>query len=696
MVGERCVVTGTCEGATYEPGEPLPPISQPPPAGSIWWAWTAPWTGLAQLTLVPPTNAMALQVAVHTGATLADLQRIPLSGGTWAADFRADAGTTYQFAVTGTGGLELRLSLLALAPNDRFEDCIPLTGTDVTWAASLVVPDTPEPGEPAFHVPGSGTYRGRSVWWTWTAPASGVVELTSWAALEGWVPPVWLGVYRGSRVDQLEIIEQGVYRVWFYAEAGEIYALASGNPEVLEEVSLTLQFAPASRTANDDFADRFPLEGTRLSVDGSTVGATIEPDEPYPGFPPGPGRSVWWTWTAPGNGGLCLTPHQPGVEQLLVYTGASLPDLRFVSPGEGNWGSGWMLVSAGQNYQIRVTRAPPSPYVSYGPHGPVGFDLDFLAASPNDNFADRLLLSDIPVATEGTNVFTSREPGEPALGADCGAGIHSYCGTLWWTWTAPREVLATAVCRGDLAVHTGASLATLDPVASGYYTATFLASAGTTYQIAVAGARSRFTLRLVPPPPNDDFANRTVIPSTPAEVEASFTGSTQEPGEPAFLRTWGTNSVWWSWTAPASGRVTVSVPALESVGLLGVYTGSALDALVEVATNAFRGRVAFDATAGTTYAIGASVWGSVEDLLYLSAPCAPARLDTIDLELPSGDGFRLRVTGDCPGECELECSTNLIDWAVLGEGSLDGGPWTYWDKSATNQTARFYRVVQSP
>jgi hypothetical protein len=56
----------------------------------------------------------------------------------------------------------------------------------------------------------------------------------------------------------------------------------------------------------DLFANRGLLTGNLLQVTASNLNATKEPGEPEHGNNPG-GRSVWWSWLAPGVGELVLT-----------------------------------------------------------------------------------------------------------------------------------------------------------------------------------------------------------------------------------------------------------------------------------------------------------------------------------------------------------------------------------------------------
>src|SRR5262245_10690746 len=84
---------------------------------------------------------------------------------------------------------------------------------------------------------------------------------------------------------------------------------------------------------------------------------------------------------------------------------------------------------------------------------------------------------------------------------------------------------------------------------------------------------------------------------------------TAEPGEPNHAGAAAPiQSAWFRWTAPISGQTTVfSIDySFPTAGVaLGVYTGDAVDALTEVASDSFEfgAFVAFDAVAGTTYSI---------------------------------------------------------------------------------------------
>ena len=107
---------------------------------------------------------------------------------------------------------------------------------------------------------------------------------------------------------------------------------------------------------------------------------------------------------------------------------------------------------------------------------------------------------------------------------------------------------------------------------------------------------------------NDDFASRRRISGASGRAGASNVGAGKERGEPRHAGNSGGRSVWWTWTAPATGTVTFDTLGSTFDTLLAVYTGTSLSRLREVGSNddANNGRqsvVRFAARQGQTYQI---------------------------------------------------------------------------------------------
>jgi len=247
----------------------------------------------------------------------------------------------------------------------------------------------------------------------------------------------------------------------------------------------------------------------------------------------------------------------------------------------------------------------------------------------NDDFADAEPIDpELPAFTAGSNEGATKEPGEPNHAGDPGGA------SVWFKWTPTESgpvtlsTCATGALDPVLGVYTGTSVGGLtevgsaaggapQPCAEGDSGVRFAAVAGTTYRIAVDGAggsEGSFGLKLVSRaagPANDDFAKATLLGSESNYRFDSNADGSKQPGEPDHGGDSGGSSVWYAWTAPrtASTSIWVCGETLENP-LLGVYTGSAVNALTPVEalpTNSpgcAEGReIRFAAVAGTTYRI---------------------------------------------------------------------------------------------
>ena len=111
-------------------------------------------------------------------------------------------------------------------------------------------------------------------------------------------------------------------------------------------------------------------------------------------------------------------------------------------------------------------------------------------------------------------------------------------------------------------------------------------------------------------PANDLFVNAITLIGPTVTATGSNVGATKQFGQEPFLvgGDFGGASVWWNWTAAASGQTTIDTEGSSFDTQLGVFTGAAQNQLTLVADNGnYNGntwsRVDFNAVAGTTYRI---------------------------------------------------------------------------------------------
>ncbi len=119
------------------------------------------------------------------------------------------------------------------------------------------------------------------------------------------------------------------------------------------------------------------------------------------------------------------------------------------------------------------------------------------------------------------------------------------------------------------------------------------------------------------PPANDSFTTRQSLGSASlGYTEGDNTDATHEAGETTYGDI-ASSSVWYEWTAPATGWVNVSARTLTLDSVLGVFTGTSVNTLTQTGFNddavepepGYYERMStltFRAVAGTTYKISIS------------------------------------------------------------------------------------------
>ena len=251
-----------------------------------------------------------------------------------------------------------------------------------------------------------------------------------------------------------------------------------------------------------------------------------------------------------------------------------------------------------------------------------------VAGASNDAFAQAKILGPaIPATATGTTAGATKEAGEPVHGS---GGPFS---SLWFRLDADRTGIVTLSTSGSafdtvLAVYKGSELGKLTKVAAnndagvGIRTSLlqFSMVAGTTYFIAIdgnGGATGAYVLTATGSPLSQAPANDMADFSTNLGNGVSFIrsgsilGATAQSGEPALAGLPATRSVWFTYTAPANGRLVVDTVGSDFNSVLGVYSGTAgvfsslklLAANDDIATGNLQSSVSLPVTSGTTYII---------------------------------------------------------------------------------------------
>lgn len=366
------------------------------------------------------------------------------------------------------------------------------------------------------------TTGGASVWWSWRASSSGTVTIDT----VGSTFDTLLGVYTGTTVSFLTSVAQnddidlngGVYtsRVAFSATAGTTYQIAvdgygadTGN--ITLNISLAVPNAPLSPTN---------LTATPVSS-GQINLAWTDRSSNETGFKIERATSLTGTWTQIATVGANVT----------TYSNTGL--------------------TGGTTYFYRVRSNTAT--ATSGASNEVGAAT--FSAPLNNNFASAIMLSGAQVTASGTNLYATKETGEPNIAGFVGGA------SVWWKWTASASAEVDIDTFGSnfdtlLGVYTGASVAGLtarasnDDAAGGRQSlVTFNAVQGTTYYIAVdgySGAMGSIALHinLKAPQPPVAPGSLTATAVSSAQINLTWTdNSTDETGFKIERKT-GINGLW--------------------------------------------------------------------------------------------------------------------------------------------------------
>src|SRR5437899_3016405 len=234
-----------------------------------------------------------------------------------------------------------------------------------------------------------------------------------------------------------------------------------------------------------------------------------------------------------------------------------------------------------------------------------------LAAPTNDAFASPAVLQLVNrlLSFSGSNFGATFETGESNFLASAFGGK-----SVWYSYTPSEQGLLRALltsptcCQDDIVyslhVARGSSASNLTGVTmpilidnGSLITRTRAVYAdvlpGLDHRIAVdggvwdgifVGGNFNVSVQLFPSPTNDNFQQRYHIPVRSYATPISLLAAGRETGEPSHGG--GAGSLWWDWTAPFTGIVTLrGTQAGNFVPFLAVYQGTALASLSAVSSS---------------------------------------------------------------------------------------------------------------
>jgi hypothetical protein len=209
------------------------------------------------------------------------------------------------------------------------------------------------------------------------------------------------------------------------------------HPRLVLIVLLFALLVPATHAAppaNDNFTNRTIITVIPTNIFGTTVDATVEPDEPTAFHQL---STVWYQWTAPVDGNIRLRAYFTNDGHSLVggiFTGETITNLtQFASVFAPNYPEANFPVLAGATYQFRFAPDQDTPFPRWD--GPFNFTLEYNTPPPNDHFTNRIRLTNDVELISYRYLLATTEPGEPPY--------HAGGRTAWYEWTPTQPGLTT-------------------------------------------------------------------------------------------------------------------------------------------------------------------------------------------------------------------------------------------------------------
>jgi hypothetical protein len=424
----------------------------PAASGAVTLNW-APTASVPAISGFSPASAAVGASVIITGANFTGATNVSFNSASAGFTVNLDtqitatvpAGATVgPITVSGPGGTAASAAVFTPASgmnNDNFANAFVLAGTSGSTNSSNVGA-TKEAGEPDH----AGNAGGKSVWFAWTAPSSGIWTFnTSGSSFD-----TLLAVYTGSTVSALTVIASNddangtvTSQVSFNAAAGTIYRIAvDGYNGASGSIVLNWSSTP-NQPSIASFTPTGGNVGASVTINGQNLGGAI----------------------AVQFNGVNSTS----------FANTSASQVTAVVPVGASTGPLSVLTTNG-------TAQSASDFVVTG------------SAPANDNFSSRIAIVGATRTVTGSNVGATKEAGEPNHAGNAGGA------SVWWTWTAPSSGTYTVSTRGSsfdtlLGVYTGSSVGSLVIVASNddgpnmgtASLVSFFATGGTAYQIAVDG-----------------------------------------------------------------------------------------------------------------------------------------------------------------------------------------------------------------
>jgi subtilisin family serine protease len=653
--------------------------------------------GRATVTWQAPTDSGSSAITVYTVTSNPDNKRCYWSTGALSCKVLGlRSNVTYSFTVAAanasgsSSASDPSNSINIGQTNDFFAAALslaPPSGTEVDSNLSATL----ESSEPALDVLTTGG--GASVWYRYTAVQSGNMSVNTSGSQFDTV----LTAYTGSTISNLTRLtfnddidySAGVTAssISFNATAGITYYLrvtSFGSARGDITLNWTQANGCPATPVGDFFCAAISRTGDNQSTTQSNTGASTENNEPQP-INSSMQASLWFAYTPAANGTLALSVTNSSINSILsVHIGGILGNLTTPSGWSDAMGSNTYSASAfnivkDTTYFIRVASTDQS----------------------RGNFTLSHTFSATPIITV------------PPAPREVIATTATTDGVVNVSWTEPTSSIgsnnppitsyeATANPGGQFCIATAPTTSCSISGLTNWNAYTVSVAA----RNSVGLGPSASAPAIVRPGTYDDFfaTPRTINGLSGTSTSNNDFASTEvnEPNHAGYL---ASDSVWFNYTAPASGQINISTAGSNFDTLLSVYTGNLINSLNSIASNddiknGVSSAVSFAAVGGQTYRIAvdgfANFTGNITlnwDLRLPSPPLAPTNVTAI-----SSRSREVEISWNAPANPNYPVTSYTVTSSPSGKTcTWTQGPLICVINNLTNGTSYTFTVVaQNP